>query len=297
MKKLCSLLLLAFLLVSACLAEINPLPLDTFDGGPAYKSSAMHINKNGVSTYEDDTLSVKVWNETMKFDDDEGNHSVFFWIADVKITDPSQMRSGIGGDVRMPRSRSMWGMANHVNAVIAVNADFYMMRNGSYTVKQSTVLNPYNRDDVDMLIIDNSGDFHLFTHAESEEALKQYEGNTYQCFCFGPNLVRDGELVEDLLHTGNTVHGETRQPRTAIGQLEPLHYVLVVAEGRNAHSGGITMDRLASYMQSLGCVQAYNLDGGASSMMYMGGNIMNNLTDEGERYIGDILYFVSLDGQ
>lgn len=297
MKKLLCVLLVFSLLLAVSLAEPNPLPLDTFDGGPAYKSSAMHVNKTGISSYEDDTLSVQVRNESVSYEDEEGKHSVFYWIADVKITDPSQLRSGIGGDAKKPRSRSMWGIANHVNAVLAVNADFFMMRSGCYTVKQSTVLNPYNRDDVDMLIIDNQGDFHLFTHAESEEALKQYEGNTYQCFCFGPNLVRDGELVEDLSHTGNTVHGETRQPRTAIGQVEPLHYILVVAEGRNSRSGGVTMDRLASYMQELGCVQAYNLDGGASSMMYMGGNIMNNLTDEGERYIGDILYFVSLDGQ
>ena len=295
MRRLILLLLAVFLLESSCAAELAPLPLDTFDGGAAFNKDRLHTDKSGVSTYEDDSISVRIWSERVGFEESDGAHIVHYWIADVKIADPSQLRSGIAGDVGKPRSRSMYGISNHLNAVVAVNGDFYMMRNGCYTVKQSTVLNPYNRDNVDMLIIDNQGDFHLFTHEESEAALQAFKGNTYQVFSFGPNLVRDGKTVADLTNTGSTVHGETRQPRTAIGQVEPLHYILVVAEGRNARSGGVTMDRLAEYMRSLGCVQAYNLDGGASSMMYFGDRIISNLTNDGERYIGDILYFASID--
>ena len=68
------------------------------------------------------------------------------------------------------------------------------------------------------------------------------------------------------------------EPRCAIGQTGPLEYVFVTADGRNARAPtpdgttrkarGATVGELAEYMASLGCLQAYNLDGGGSSSMY-----------------------------
>ena len=51
---------------------------------------------------------------------------------------------------------------------------------------------------------------------------------------------------------------------------------------------------MAEFMQSLGTVTAYNLDGGGSSTMYFNGELVNNPTTSGrsikERSVSDIVY-------
>jgi len=46
-------------------------------------------------------------------------------------------------------------------------------------------------------------------------------------------------------------------------------------------------------LKDLGCVTAYNLDGGGSSTMYFNGQVVNQPTDgrtSGEREVSDIVY-------
>ena len=81
-------------------------------------------------------------------------------------------------------------------------------------------------------------------------------------------------------------------PRTAIGQISPLHYLFVVSDGRTGESAGLSLLELAQIMQERGCAVAYNLDGGGSSTMWFNGAIVNkptdkrqdNFTEERERY-------------
>ena len=83
-------------------------------------------------------------------------------------------------------------------------------------------------------------------------------------------------------------------PRTALGILEPLHYLFVVSDGRTEESQGLTLYQLAEFMQTLGTTIAYNLDGGGSSTMFFNGEIINNPTTNGrsiqERRVSDIVY-------
>ena len=85
-------------------------------------------------------------------------------------------------------------------------------------------------------------------------------------------------------------------PRTAIGYISDNHYVLVVADGRTDESEGLSLLKLAEFMEGLGCTQAYNLDGGGSSTMYYDGEVINNPTTNGntisERSVSDILYII-----
>ena len=85
-------------------------------------------------------------------------------------------------------------------------------------------------------------------------------------------------------------------PRTAIGQIDELHYVFVVSEGRTSDNAGLSLYQLAQFMKSLGCTTAYNLDGGGSSTMYFDGEVINDPTgggrgsSGGERKVSDIVY-------
>ena len=73
----------------------------------------------------------------------------------------------------------------------------------------------------------------------------------------------------------------------------------MVVDGRqNGYSAGIQMGELASIMESLGCTQAYNLDGGGSSMMYLNGEMANKPSTEGDRDIPDIILITDIsDGE
>lgn len=85
---------------------------------------------------------------------------------------------------------------------------------------------------------------------------------------YGPVLVTDGVIRPDL----NAVKQE---PRTAVGQRADGTVVIVVLQGRQMQTLGVTCLELAQIMVSYGCVTAGNLDGGASSDMYFQGKYLN----------------------
>ena len=65
-------------------------------------------------------------------------------------------------------------------------------------------------------------------------------------------------------------------PRTAIGQCDDGSVLLLVLDGRSINTLGATMQDVADIMLEYGAVNAGNLDGGSSSVMVYGGEIINN---------------------
>lgn len=90
----------------------------------------------------------------------------------------------------------------------------------------------------------------------------------------GPYLVKDSEVFVDMTAQKLGCIGG-RNPRTAIGYTKDNHIILITADGREGSSIGMTLVELGRLMQSLGCVNAMNLDGGGSTVMYVNGNIVN----------------------
>ena len=88
--------------------------------------------------------------------------------------------------------------------------------------------------------------------------------------CFGPVLVSNGEPVDpDSLGSGIN-------PRTAIGQRSDGAVLLLVIDGRQVISMGATYQDLVDIMLEYGAVNACNLDGGSSSLMWFDGGYVNN---------------------
>ena len=102
------------------------------------------------------------------------------------------------------------------------------------------------------------------TKAEIESRNIQYG------VCFGPSLIVNGEVV--LSESG----GGGLNPRTAIGQRSDGAILLLVIDGRQVISIGATLWDLVDVFQKFGAVNACNLDGGSSSMMWYNGNYVNN---------------------
>jgi len=87
---------------------------------------------------------------------------------------------------------------------------------------------------------------------------------------FGPVLVADGTAAV----SGSAGYG--LQPRTAIGQRSDGAIIMLVIDGRSIlHSIGCTVGDMAEILLSYGCVNAACCDGGSSSVMAYGGEVIN----------------------
>lgn len=96
----------------------------------------------------------------------------------------------------------------------------------------------------------------------------------------GPYLIKDGQIYIDV--TAQKLGSITgKNPRTAIGYTKDNEFIMVTVDGREQSSVGMTLTQLAKFMQELGCVNAMNLDGGGSSVMYVNGRVVNNPAQSG----------------
>jgi hypothetical protein len=97
----------------------------------------------------------------------------------------------------------------------------------------------------------------------------------------------------------NDAFCNTRHPRTAVGKRADGTALLVVVDGRNAESAGMSIPELQKTMRWLGCADAINLDGGGSSTMYVKDEPCNGVVNypsdnkrwdhEGEREVANAI--------
>lgn len=223
--------------------------------------------------YADADGSIRIqkfrWKDTTIFD------------AEIKLTDATQIRRFLAHDtygINIREETSLTAARN--NAAFAVNGDYYSVRKGLVVVNgkvlrefQDTIMN-------NTLVIDTDGNFNCAKGAPGGETA------AWQGFQFGPTLIDDG-VIDESMFTGRLAGPH---PRTAIGQIGPLHYVFVVSEGRSGTEKGLTLSELAEYFKSRNCTEAYNLDGGGTATMVWRGRMLNDNAAEGyERPVADII--------
>lgn len=94
----------------------------------------------------------------------------------------------------------------------------------------------------------------------------------------GPTLVKDSTIhitYTEEVFWDSGVENDAPQPRTAVGYTKDNHVILLVADGRQAASQGLTLPELAKILLDLGCIEAMNLDGGGSSQMAVANQLIN----------------------
>ena len=99
--------------------------------------------------------------------------------------------------------------------------------------------------------------------ANSMDKARAKELNIRDGCCFGPVLIMNG-VVNQIEYSSNSGYN----PRTAIGQRSDGAVIFVCIDGRQASSLGGTYSDLTNIMVEYGAVNACNLDGGSSSVMY-----------------------------
>ena len=243
--------------------------------------------------YRDGTIYVKVEKRVIN------DTNVFFtWI---QIADPSQLRTQITGETNPVK------LAQRLRAVVAINGDWYSGR-AEGTIYRNTV---QLRDKpckarYDLLIIDEEGDFHILYRPDKTDVLAPYEGHILHSFLFGPGLVIDGKLMtydEDTFLRNQYGSGAgmglgNKTQRQAICQMGKLSYLIITTEGPNNKDDkehGFTAAELAQLAYDVGAVNAYNMDGGNSACLALGGVKLNRFGKGGIREITDMVYFITAE--
>lgn len=235
-------------------------------------------------SYIDDNIVIKI-DELRKYD-------TTIYVADIKLKNSLYLKTAFAKDSYGRNvTEKTSEIAENNKAILAINGDYYGVRQTGYVLKNGTIYRDISKSDQEDLAIYEDGSFEIITE-EKTSLSKLLDSGVYNLLSFGPCLLKDNEIsVSQGQEVGKAM---SSNPRTAIGIIDELHYVFVVSDGRTNESDGLTLYELALVMKDLDVDIAYNLDGGGSSTMYFNGNIINNPTTNGkkisERSVSDIVY-------
>lgn len=172
--------------------------------------------------------------------------------------------------------------ANDNHAILAINGDYYGIRDNGIIVRNYVMYRDTPRADVCSIFYDGTV---TVDENDSYDLNAALQNGLYQTMSFGPLLVKDG-VPKTQFSPG--ILGAN--PRTGFGYYEPGHYVFVTVDGRqDGYSTGMTMLEFGQLFMDLGCTNAYNLDGGQSAMMIFNGEVYNKPYNGG-RPTSDIFY-------
>lgn len=214
------------------------------------------------------------------------------YIADVVISDIAYLKTALANNTFGRNIKDTTSsMAEEHDAILAINGDYYGFRNSGFVLRNGVLYQSTARSSSsEALVINADGSFEIVNEATTD-AQALYDEGALQIFSFGPGLIEGGVITVNS--NSEVSQSKTSNPRTAIGMIDPLHYIFLVSDGRTSDNAGLSLLELAKVMQEYGCTVAYNLDGGGSSTMVFNGQVINNPTDGrsyGERNVSDIIY-------
>ena len=204
-------------------------------------------------------------------------------VVDVKISHPSYLKTMLATGTETTST-----MAILNEGILAINGDFYSARSKGYVVRNGKIYRDTPDKGREALAIFNDGSMEIIREDKTSLSSLMNRGAIH-VFTFGPGLVSDGEII---YNSSNSFYKgiSGKNPRTAIGIIDDLHYVFICADGRTDGNSGLTLAELAEFMAALGVQTGYNLDGGGSSTMYFMGKIVNTPSEGSERKVRDIVY-------
>ncbi len=221
---------------------------------------------------------------------EEHTDDAVYFVADVWIRNIREFKTAFAdGTYGRGRYELPSDMASDVNAVLALSGDCYGARPSGIVIRNGDLYRESISGDVCVLYSDGVMETY---YADEFDLSQAVDRGAYQAWSFGPKLIDNGEVPASYNTTSAII---AHNPRAAIGYYEPGHYCLLVVDGRQpGYSDGMTLQELSETFLSLGCTDAYNLDGGQSAMMIFNGQIVGQ-PYKGGRTISDILYFGGSD--
>jgi len=240
-----------------------------------------------INYYYDESILVIQWKEFRNWS--------LATFAEVIIKDGSQIRRVLAGDAyRSWNWETPTQMSQRTNAVLGMTGDFYMFRACGIMVYQGKVY----RDDPQSLhhmFVTNSGDL-LMTKSwevKPDEAQTFVDENDVNfSIAFGPVIIEDGKKLEMPRYLVGEFFDD--YPRAAIGEVDPLHYVVMtVGKEGPRENQTVTLPEAQQYIWEKGVHKAYALDGGRTANMTFNGELTNEPRYREERTMSDMFYFAS----
>lgn len=208
------------------------------------------------------------------------------------ISDPSRVKVAVRGEFsEHVRGKSVKQMAEENGAVAGINGGWFYDPDGRGTgglpvglvISGGKLLYGELDEKYEVIGFDNNNV--LYTGWMT--ARKALENGIRDAVCFGPSLIVNGEpiRVKGL--------GSGLNPRSAIAQRADGTVIFLALEGRRASSLGATLNDVISVLLRYGAVNAANLDGGMSSILYYDGEyITESCSIGGPRVIPDAFIVV-----
>ena len=212
-----------------------------------------------------------------------------YYVQDVYIADIECLRNVFAKDTfGKSITEEVLGMDSRVNAVGAINGDYYAHGSEGVVIRNGVLYREVWAPDQDVMVLFRDGTMKHYATEEEFDAEAVMAAGAWQAWSFGPSLLKEnGELLDSYERASH-------DPRTVFGMIEPGHYLLIVIDGRQgSYSEGTTYSETAKICRDLGCVAAYNLDGGKTSQMTFQGKIANQ-PYEGGRKVSDLIYIADI---
>lgn len=248
-------------------ATAEPTPVQPYQDEDSYIDDNITIE---LSTYEE--------------------YGTAIYVADVRLSSAEYLKTAFAQNKYGRNITEFTSEIARTNgAILAVNGDYYGVQKKGFVIRNGVVYRDSARGE-DVLCIYADGTFGIVSDNE-RTADELVESGVWQAFTFGPALIKEGAVTVD--ENDEVDMALASNPRTALGMIEPNHFVFVVSDGRTEESKGLSLYELAEFMKGLGVKTAYNLDGGGSSTMYFGGRVINKPTSGKtikERKVSDIVY-------
>ena len=190
------------------------------------------------------------------------------------VLDAKKVKLGFSPEDVGIRGYTVAEFGEKFGAIAAINGGGFVDPNGfgdgsipnNLVVQGGEIYCGYNGVGDDFAGIDDKGILHVGIKSADEIR----EKNIQEGVGYGPVLVANGQPMSDeTLMSG-------LNPRTAIGQRSDGAILMLVVDGRRATSLGASFKDEAEQMLAFGAVNATNLDGGSSSLMWMNGEYLNN---------------------
>ena len=238
-------------------------------------------------SYSSPDISIDISTNTMQHEYGQ----ITYYVADIYIAQIENFQTYLAtGEFGYYYSQSPRNIDIDSGAVVAINGDYcnnqyfgLLVRNGEVYMTEQT--------QCDLCVLYYDGTMETY-HPDEYIAEDVLENAPYQTWKFGPALLdHNGQPITDYPNTDMEIRWNN--PRSGLGYYEPGHYCFVIVDGRQSHSRGLEIEGFAQLFADLGCVRAYNMDGGASAVMTYNDQIYTRPSSQ--RDLGDILLIKEIE--
>lgn len=258
---------------------IIPYPADRLEDGYLAEGEFLHEDaENGLWAYLSPTVQVEI----VRYE--QADIQRVWFVTDLHFKPESESFKQILYTKASFKDQQTYPetLAQNANLILGVNGDYYPYRvDHGYPVgnilRSGKVLYDFkpgkNRayPNLDTMALHDDGSLSVWGAKEITATQLLEMGGVHDALSFGPYLARDGAL---RIYAGAS--WEAKEPRNAVGMVAPGHYKLVTVEGRIPGGPmGVDLNMLAEMMFAQGVTDAFNLDGGSTSVLIFMGDKLN----------------------